>query len=114
MDSQEEIKITEMDVIGLMNVFSIVSPTILKTVISRNANMVKSFETKIKDYKNQLSDENVVKIKKILEMPTSELQRILNKAYDETNQKQLKILAEPKAKPFIEKNLQELKKVLFL
>jgi len=45
-------------------------------------------------------------------MPISELQEILRRAYEETHQKQLKILADPKAEPFIQKNLQELKKVL--
>jgi len=51
-------------------------------------------------------------VKKVLEMPVSELQRILQNVYLETHQKQLKILADPGAEPFITLNLQELRKML--
>jgi hypothetical protein len=55
----------------------------------------------------------MAKIEKVLEMPVPELQEILNKAYEETHKKQFKILANPRAEPFIGGNLRELKKVLF-
>jgi len=48
-----------------------------------------------------------------VEMPVPKLQEILNKAYGETHQKQLKILIDPQAELFIAGNLQALKKVLF-
>ncbi len=46
-------------------------------------------------------------------MPVPELQEILYNAYESTNKKQLKILADSNAGPFIEKNLSQLEKVLY-
>jgi hypothetical protein len=112
MESQEEVEITEKDVVDMMDLFTKVPPLMLKMVISRNSNVVKRFESQINNYKGQISDSDTVKIEKVMEMPISELQEILRRAYEETHQKQLKILADPKAEPFIQKNLQELKKVL--
>ena len=112
MESREEVEITEKDVVDMMDLFTKVPPLMLKMVVSRNSNVVKRFESQIENYRSKLSDSDTAKIEKVLEMPIPELQEILNRAYDETHQKQLKILADPKAEPFIEKNLQELKKLL--
>lgn len=111
--NQEDIQISEKDVIEIMDVFTQVPPLMLRLVVSRNSNVVKSFQGQVEEYKNRLSEEGLAKIKKVLEMSVDELQEILNKAYAETHQEQLKILADPKAKPFITKNLAEVKKVLF-
>lgn len=46
-------------------------------------------------------------------MPVGELQDIMNKAYEETGKRQLQMLGDPRAKPFIEDNLKELEKILF-
>ena len=54
-----------------------------------------------------------MKIEKVMEMDVPDLQEILRKAYLETGQKQLKILADPHAEEFIAGNLRELKKILF-
>lgn len=113
MESQEDTKISQKDVMAIMDVFTRVPPLFLKMVISKNSNVVKSFQAQIEDYKDQLSVEEIAKIKIVLEMSVPELQDILNKVYLETHQQQLKILAEPKAEPFIDKNLQELKKLMF-
>ncbi|UTB32024.1 MAG: hypothetical protein NKF70_11045 [Methanobacterium sp. ERen5] len=75
--------------------------------------MVKSFEGKILEYREQLADDELAKIKVVLEMPTSELRKILHNAYKKSGKKQLKILSEENAEPFIEKNLDALKKILF-
>ncbi len=112
MESQEN-TITEKDVMEVLDVFTKVPAALLKMAISRNMNVVKTFESQIEDYKSQLSEEDKVKIKKVMEMPVPELQEILNKAYQETGHKQLKILADPDAEPFITENFKELKKVLF-
>jgi len=48
-----------------------------------------------------------------VEMSVSELQLILKKTYEETHQKQLKILLENQAESFISENLRELKELLF-
>ena len=113
MESQSEVNITEKDVIEIMHVFTRVPALLLRIAVSKNSNVVKSFENQILDYKNQLSDEDLAKIEKVVEMSVPELQEILNKAYRENHQKQLKILLEPQAESFISENLQELKKVLF-
>ncbi len=113
MQTQEEVEITEKDVLDMMDQFTKVPSVLLNFAVSRNSNVVKTFQSQIEDYKGKLSTEETVKLKKVLEMPTEDLQEILHKAYLETHQKQLKILADPKARPFIEKNSQELEKVLF-
>lgn len=113
METQQEIEITDEDVIQLMDQFTKVPPLLLKIVVSRNSNVVNSFQDQIEDYQNSLSPEEMAKIKKVLGMPIGDLQKILNRAYLKTNQEQLKILADPKAQPFIQKNLQELGKILF-
>jgi D-arabinose 1-dehydrogenase-like Zn-dependent alcohol dehydrogenase len=109
----QEIEITEEDVIGLMDQFTQVPPLLLKMVVSGNSNVVNSFQGQIEEYKDTLSPEEMAKIKKVLEMPVEDLQEILKRAYLETKQEQLKILADPKAQPFIRKNLDELRKILF-
>ena len=111
MEAQEEI--TEEDVLQFMDQFTRVPPLLLKIVVSGNSNVITSFRGRIEDYKKSLSKEDRFKIRKVMDMPTDELQEILQKAYSQSHQEQLKILADPKAKPFIEKNLAELEKILF-
>ncbi len=113
MGTQQETEITDEDVIQLMDQFTKVPPLLLKMVVSGNSNVVRSFQGRIEDYRDSLSPEEMAKIKKVLEMPVEDLQEILNRAYLKTHQEQLKILADPKAQPFIRKNLQELGKILF-
>lgn len=112
MDS-EEIKITEDDVIELMDSFTKVPSFILKGLVSGNVNIVKSFQGQIESDKDELSPIEISKIRVVLETPVPELQNILHRAYLKTNKKQLKILADPSAGPFIEKNLGELEVLLF-
>jgi hypothetical protein len=113
MESQPDINITEDDVVGLMDNFTKVPSFILKKMVSRNLNVVKSFESQIEAYKYQLTDVELLKIEKVMNMPIPELQVILHNAYLSTNKKQLEILADSNAMPFIETNLNELEKVLF-
>lgn len=113
MEPQPQTEITEQDVLQFMDQFTRVPPLLLKVVVSGNSNVVTSFRGQIEDYKNNLSQEDMVKIRKVMDMPTEELQEILKRAYSKTHKEQLKILADRKAKPFIEKNLKELEKVLF-
>lgn len=112
MKSKKEVEITKEDVMDLMHVFTRVPPLMLKIAVKGNRNVVKSFEPQIKEHYNKLTDIEIAKIEKIIEMPVPELQRILNQTYMETGQKQLKILADPKAEDFIEGNLRELKTVI--
>ncbi len=108
-----EIIITENDVIETMGLFTKVPAILLRGWVSKNSNLVKSFSNQIESYKNKLSPRDMARAEKVMEMPVEELQEILKKAYDRTGKKQLKILADPKAKEFIVLNLQEARKVLF-
>lgn len=105
--------ITEKDVIDMVDLFTKVPAFMLKRAVSKDLNVVEMFESQIQSYKSQLSDEDIIKIKKVLEMPIPELQEVLKKAYDETHKKQLKILADPEAESFIAKNFEELKNSVF-
>ncbi|MDD3753749.1 MAG: hypothetical protein PHQ17_04205 [Methanobacterium sp.] len=111
--SDEKVTVTEEDVISLVDVFTRAPPLMLKMVVKGNKNVVGSFESLVREYKVNLSDEELLKIEKVMDMPVSELQEILKKAYNETGQKQLKILADPKSEDFIRKNLDELRKIIF-
>ncbi len=108
-----ELEINEDDIRGLLGIFEKVPPFALKIAVNRNMNAVKSFESKIEDYKSRLTDEDRMKISKILEIPIPELQLLLDKVYLKTNYKQFSILANSKAESFLILNLGELKKVLF-
>ncbi|WP_424354033.1 hypothetical protein [Methanobacterium sp. MBAC-LM] len=112
MGSQER-NITEEDVMGVVDLFTKVPVVILKMAVFRNMNVVKKFRSQIENYKDQLSDEEIEKIKKVIEMPVPELQELLARAHAEKGHEQLKILADPKAEQFIRDNLSELKVLLF-
>ena len=112
-DLKDELKICDDDVIELLDIFTKVPSIILKGIVAGKSNVVKSFESQILEYKSQLSEEELFKIQLVLEMPVSELRVILNDSYKKTGKKQLKILSEPKAEPFIERNLNELEIILF-
>jgi hypothetical protein len=109
MESHSEIKITEEDVLGLMDSFTRVPSFILKRMVSKNLNVVKSFESQILEYKSQLTDEELLKIEIVMNMPVPELQEILYNVYESSSKQQLKILADSNAEPFIIKNLVQLK-----
>ncbi|PKL66271.1 MAG: hypothetical protein CVV28_11780 [Methanobacteriales archaeon HGW-Methanobacteriales-1] len=108
-----EIIITENDVIETLDLFTKVPSILLRRWVSKNSNMVKSFSNQIESYKNKLSPRDMARAEKVMEMPVEELQEILKKAYVRTGKNQLKILADPKARSFIDLNLQEARKVLF-
>ncbi len=110
---EERAEITEGDVIELMDLFTRVPVLILKGAIKGNMNAVKRFEDRVESYKYKLTPEEMNKIRMVTEMPVPELQKILYSAYLRTGKNQLKILAHPHAQIFIEKNLNELKKILF-
>ncbi len=109
----QDVNITEEDVMEIMDQFTKVPNLILKRMVSRNVNVVKKFENQILDHKSKLLDNELLKIRKVIEMQIPELQEILLKVYKNTNKKQLKTLADPKAQPFIETNLTYLDTIYF-
>lgn len=104
------LELNEKDMWKVLRTIEQMPPFVINKYISGNINAVEEFEDKIKEYKGQLNDEDLLKIKRIIEMPIPELQKILNNLYMETNMEQFKILAEPRAEPLIELNLRELKR----
>jgi hypothetical protein len=109
----EDINITEEDVMEIMEQFTKVPNLILKRMVSRNVNVVKKFENQILDHKSKLEDDELLKIRKVIEMQVPELQEILLNVYKTTNKKQLQTLADPKAQSFIETNLNYLDAIYF-
>ncbi|MGB9979266.1 hypothetical protein [Methanobacterium sp.] len=107
------LKLNEKDVWKALRAVEHMPPYAIKKYITLNINAVDEFEVRIKDYTDKLSEEELLTIKRIIEMPVPELQNILNNLYLETKLEQFKVLSEPEAKPLIELNVKELKKILF-
>jgi|GEM_PF-281599 len=113
LDESLGIRIKEKDMWGLLRTVEQMPPFVINKYVSGNINAVEEFEGRINEYKDKLTDEDMLKLRKIIETPVPELQNILNKLYLETNMEQFKILADPKAEQLIALNLQELKRILF-
>lgn len=113
LDESFGIEINEKTIWKVLRTVEQLPPFVINKYVSMNINAIEEFETQIEDYKSQLTDEDLLKIRKIIETPIPELQDILNKLYLETNLEQFKILADPQAEPLIALNLQELKRILF-
>ncbi|MCE5213596.1 MAG: hypothetical protein LLF83_02620 [Methanobacterium sp.] len=112
---QESFGITfqEKVIYKVLRIIEQMPPFVVEKYINLNINAVEEFENRIKDYKNKLSEEDLLKISNIIETPLEELQDLLNRLYLETGLKQFKLMSEPQAKPLIELNIDELKRVLF-
>ena len=109
----EEVSITEKDVVEAMDTFTKIPAFLLKRWISKNKNLVKTFQGQIEGYKDKMSDKDMVKLNTVMNMSVDEIQDILDKAYQQTQKKQLKILADPPAKTFIEMNMHELRNIFY-
>jgi hypothetical protein len=107
------LEIKEKDIWKVLRIVEQLPPVVVDKYVSMNINVVEEFESQIEDYKSQLIDEDLLKIRKIIETPLPELQNLLNNLYLETNLEQFKILADPQAEPLLALNLQKLKRVLF-
>ncbi len=108
-----DLDVEEETVRKLLSNFKRFPPFLVNVYVSKDMNAVKEFESQIDEYKSQLSDEDLLKIGKVIEMPIPELQNLLDKLYLETNLEQFKILADSKAESFLALNIKELKRVLF-
>lgn len=62
--SKKEVTVTEEDVISLVDLFTRVPPLLLKMVVNSNKNVVRSFESQVREYKANLSREELLKIEK--------------------------------------------------
>ncbi len=107
------LKLSEKDVWKALRAVEHMPPYAINKYITLNINAVDEFEVRITDYTDKLSDEELQTIKKIIEIPVPELQNILDNLYLETKLEQFKVLSGPEARPLIELNIKELKKLLF-
>ena len=112
LDDSLDLEIKEEDVKKFINTVQRIPPFLVNVYVDKDMNAVESFKDQITDYKSQLTDEDKIIIKRIIEMPIPELQSLLTESYLKTNLEQFKILAEPKSEAFLTLNLEELKKVL--
>lgn len=113
LDEALQITIKEKDIWKLLRTIEQLPPYVVEKYVILNINAVEEYENGIKDYKKKLTDDDLLKIRKIIETPTHEIQDLLNELYLETKLEQFKILADPKAEPLIALNIRELNRVLF-
>ena len=109
-----ERKIIYDDVLEYEFLFTLVPSLILKTMVKTNANLIAKFETKVIVALDGLNPKQREMLDIILKSPVDELQEVMKEAYAKSYKKQYKILSEPKARPFIEKNIKELRKLVEL
>lgn len=107
-----EEKITYEDLKPYEFIFTKAPSLILKSMIRRKSNLVKKFEPTIKSKLNSLNEKQQKQLKIILNSDIQDLQEIFKDAYKQSGKKQYKLLSEPKAKEFLEKNLAEVKKIV--
>lgn len=113
LDNSLAISVEEKDISKILKSVQRIPPFVVNKYVSLNINLAEELEEQISDYKDKLTDDDLLKIRKIIETPVEELQTILNELYLETNIEQFKIMADPKAKPLIDLNVRELRRILF-
>ncbi|MDI9436603.1 MAG: hypothetical protein QM405_00820 [Euryarchaeota archaeon] len=105
-------KLTPQDVLEVLDLFTRVPSLMLKALVIRQVNVVETFHEEVETYKKNLRPEDLAKIETVISTPTPQLQEILGQAYQEQPVKQLKILMDPGARPFLDRNLEALKKII--
>jgi len=108
-----DVEITKEDVLRVLDIFRRVPTFILKRFVYRNNDLVSRFADQIEDYGSSLDNEDRLKIRKLVDMPVSEVQKLLQEAYEETGASQFEILASVEASAFLETNLKSLKRLMF-
>ncbi|HNS25368.1 MAG TPA: hypothetical protein PKK85_04790 [Methanobacteriaceae archaeon] len=105
-------KLTPQDVLEVLDLFTRVPSLMLKALVIRQVNVVETFHEEVETYKKNLRPEDLAKIETVISTPTPQLQEIIGQAYQEQPVKQLKILMDPGARPFLDRNLEALKKII--
>ena len=108
----DEEKISYKDVEEYEKLFSLVPPFLLERFAKKNTNLVLKFESHVKSFIADLSTHQRNKLDIILNSEVHELQSIMDEAFNKTNKKTYKILANPKYQQFIEDNLNEVRRML--
>lgn len=105
----DEEKITYNDVKQYERYFTLVPPFLLERFAKRNSNLVAKFESKVESFLSNLNNNQKKMMDIVLNSEIDELQAVMKEAYQKSNKKQYKILANPKYKPFIENNLNQIR-----
>jgi hypothetical protein len=105
-------KITFEDVREYESLFKLAPAFLLERFAKRNANIVRKFQSHIASHLSKLDDDQKNKLEIILNTQTHELQAIMAEAYRKTKVKQYNVLANPKYADFIEKNIDEIRKMV--
>ena len=105
-------KISYEDVRQYHHLFTMAPSFVLDMMAATNSNLVLKFKSTVQSYMNKLTDEERSKLNIILTSDIDDLQAIMDEAYRKTRKKQYRTLANPKNKNFIEKNLNELRKMI--
>ena len=107
-----EEKITYEDVEEFEKIFKLVPSFLLERYAKKNTNIILKFESKVKSFLDDLNDNDKRRLNIVLNSDIDELQSVMADAYSRTNIKQYKILANPKYKPFVEVNLNEISRMI--
>ena len=104
--------ITYADVEEYQTLFTLTPSFLLERFAKKDTNLVLKFKSIIQSYMNDLTEDQKHKLDLILGSEIDELQSIMAEAFSKTGKKQYQILANPKYKPFIEDNLDEIRKMI--
>ena len=105
-------KITYADIEEYSHLFTLAPAFVLETMARTNANLVSKFHSSIRHYMDNLNPDQRGKLIIILSSDIDYLQEKMAEAFRKTRKKQYGVLANPAHKRFIEKNLNELRKML--
>ena len=104
--------LTYEDIKAYESLFTKTPSLVLSAMAKRKTNLVSKFDSQIKSRLSNLNDSQKAKLELILNSDVDDLQNLLAIAYEKSNKKQYKILADPKNKEFIKLNLDEFKKIV--
>ena len=107
-----EDKITYSDVKEYEKLFTLIPPFLLERFAKKNSNIVHKFKSRVESFLTRLSPNQRNKLDIVLNSDIDELQAVMSEAYSKSNKKQYKILANPKYKPVVESNLDEVRKMI--
>ena len=105
-------RISYRDVREYESLFNMAPAFLLEMFARKNSNIVLKFQSQIMDMISNLDEAQKMKLDSILMTDIEVLQSIMMEAYKKTKIKQYKILANPKYREFIEKNFNELRKMV--
>lgn len=105
-------KLSYEDVKPYEKLFTAMPAFLLERFAKRNSNFVLKFKSKVESFIAGLDENQKKKMDIVLSSDIDDLQAVMAEAYEKTNIKQYKILANPKYKEFIRINLDEVHKMI--